>query len=54
MRLAVGQIPDLDGFAIGRGKLPAIGLKISDVAAAEIEGLAEYQAEWRKMAYGPR
>ena len=27
------------------GKLPTIGLKMSDVTAAEIEGLAAYQAE---------
>jgi len=39
---------------IDGGKLPAIGLKLAEVAASEIPGLAAYQAAWRRMAYAGR
>ena len=34
------------------GKLPTIALKLTEVTAAAVEGLGDYQAAWRKMAYG--
>lgn len=33
------------------GRLPSIGLKLTEVAPAEVAGLAAYQATWREMAY---
>ncbi len=36
---------------IDDGKLPTIALKMTDVTPAAVEGLGEYQAAWRKMAY---
>lgn len=36
------------------GKLPTIGIRMAEVTASEIAGLAEYQAAWRKMAYEKR
>lgn len=33
------------------GRLPAIALALTDVAPAEITGLADYQTAWRRMAY---
>jgi sugar (pentulose or hexulose) kinase len=36
------------------GRLPAIALTLTGVSKAEIAGLGEYQAEWRRMAYARR
>lgn len=36
------------------GKLPSIAIRMTEVKAAEIEGLASYQAAWKKMAYAAR
>ncbi|MCA3560031.1 MAG: sugar kinase [Aestuariivirga sp.] len=39
---------------IENGKLPAIGIRMTDVTPAEIAGLAGYQAAWRTLAYERR
>ena len=39
---------------IDGGRLPSIGIKMAEVTAAEIKGLEEYHAAWRKMAYEKR
>ena len=39
---------------IDDGRLPTIGLKLAEVTASEVPGLAAYQAAWRKMAYARR
>ena len=40
---------------IDDGKLPTIGIKMTDVKASEIAGLREeYQAAWKKLAYEKR
>jgi len=36
------------------GRLPSIAIRMAEVKAAEIAGLAEYQAAWRTMAYETR
>ena len=36
---------------IDGGRLPSIGIRMAQVTAAEIKGLEEYHAAWRKMAY---
>ena len=36
------------------GRLPSIGLTLTDVEPAVIPGLTDYQAEWRRMAYAIR
>ena len=36
------------------GRLPTIGLKLTDVKPAEIAALSTYQAAWRRMAYAKR
>ena len=36
------------------GRLPSIAIRMAAVTAAEIEGLASYQAAWKKMAYAAR
>jgi len=36
------------------GRLPAIALKLTEVRPAEIAGLGDYQAAWRRMAYAKR
>jgi sugar (pentulose or hexulose) kinase len=35
-------------------RLPAIGLKLTDVPPSKIAGLGDYQTEWRRMAYATR
>lgn len=39
---------------IADGKLPTIGIRMTEVRPAEIAGLAAYQAAWRVMAYEER
>ena len=39
---------------IDGGRLPSIGIRMAQVTAAEIKGLEEYHAAWRKMAYEKR
>lgn len=39
---------------IDGGKLPTIGIKMVEVTPAEIKGLEEYHAAWRKMTYEKR
>jgi sugar (pentulose or hexulose) kinase len=36
------------------GRLPTIAIRMTEVSAVEIEGLAAYQAAWKKMAYEAR
>lgn len=36
------------------GKLPTIAIRMTEVKASAVPGLAAYQAAWRKMAYGKR
>jgi sugar (pentulose or hexulose) kinase len=39
---------------IEEDRLPAIGLKLTEVRPAKIAGLGDYQTEWRRMAYDLR
>lgn len=39
---------------IDDGTLPTIGIRMTDVTAAKVPGLRDYQSTWRKMAYEKR
>jgi sugar (pentulose or hexulose) kinase len=39
---------------IVEGKLPTIGIRMSEVKRADIAGLGDYQTAWKKMAYEKR